>query len=229
MANCAECGEPLKEGAWVCGKCGTPVASTEPKSREASEGYSAYYKGSDETPPPELQATGSTQANKGGLSRGSWMIIGVGLAVVLAIFIAWFFFLRNGDASAFVGTWVPVDPTAKTFGALVIAKSGGGVTVTTVITNGQQVGPLKAHMNGNNLEFDFTPAGGTAEQKVAIQALKAFMGALIKELKFVLTHNPGDTLTLKAEGKPVVGATGPGLGQAIQLQRGALPTASPTP
>jgi hypothetical protein len=211
MANCAECGEPLKEGAWVCGKCGTPIASTEPKSREASEGYSAYYKGSDETPPPQLQATGSAQAGKSGLSRGSWMIIGVGIAVVLAIFIAWFFFLRSGDASAYVGT------------------SGGGVTVTMTDEKGQRVGPLKAHMSGGNLEFDLTPAGGSAQDKAAIEVMKALLGAFIKDLKFVAIHNSSnDTLTLKTEGKPIAGGTASGLG-SVQFKRGTAVAASPTP
>jgi uncharacterized membrane protein YvbJ len=93
MANCTKCGEPLKEDAWVCGKCGAQVALAQPKPRDESQGYSAYYSGSDVTPPPELKATGSAQATKGGLSRGSWIIVGVGLAIVLAIFVAWFFFL----------------------------------------------------------------------------------------------------------------------------------------
>jgi hypothetical protein len=227
MASCAECGEPVNEGAWTCGKCGAPIVSTQPKPREESQGFSAYYKGPDETPPPELQATGSAQAGKSGLSRGSWMIIGVGIAVVLAIFVAWFFFLRNGDANAYVGTWIPVDGSG---GLLVIAKSGGGGAVTMTDEKGQKVGPLKAHMNGGNLEFDLTPAGGNAQDKAAIEVMKALLGAFIKDLKFVAIHNSSnDTLSLKTEGKPIAGGTSTGLNQTVQFKRAGAVAASPTP
>jgi hypothetical protein len=226
MANCAECGEPLKEGAWTCGKCGAPIASTQPKPRDESVGFSAYYKGPDETPPPELKATGSAQAAKSGLSRGSWMIVGVGMAIVLAIFV-WFFFLRSGDASAYVGTWMPTDGST---GSLVIAKSGSGVTVTMTDEKGQKVGPLKAQMNGGNLEFDFTPAGGSAQDKAAIEVMKALLGAFIKDLKIVAIHNSSnDTLSVKTEGKPIAGGTSTGLGQTTQFKRAGAVAASPTP
>ena len=181
MANCTKCGEPLKEDAWVCGKCGAPVALTQPKPRDKPQGYSAYYSGSAPTPPPELKATGSAQATKGGLSRSRKppiIAIAAGLASVLAVVAVALVLIapwhNNGETDVFEGTWKGDD------GMLVLDKQGSGFIVQqatdTANDHSSFMMPAKATYKDGQLILDWSAALPPAWAAIAMKMTVALDG-----------------------------------------------------
>jgi len=210
MATCSNCSADVRDGAWVCGLCGAAMPR-----QSAPAGASGYADGALATS-PSVDAYTATLAMApsapaaapatSGTSSAVKIAIAVGVVAVLAIVVVWFLFLQTGDASKFVGTWVPSAGSSGTsasssIGRIVIAKSGSGATITLFDEKGQPTGPFKAKMNGSKLETGLEYAGNDSTEKMKADLMKAVFGAFIKDFKLVFTAQSQSTLLVEFGGK----------------------------
>ena len=235
MAICASCGKEIRDDIWTCGFCGAPVAQTPSQdegdgeeSAYGTEGYSPYasqaaassaygagsYGGVEPgaagfgTAPEGMTAYGTPMpqakpAKSGGLSQTTKLVL-VGAAVAMVAIVAvWFFVLRGGGGDEFVGTWNAVKSDE---GSLVIEHGDDGIQVTMVGADKQRVGPLKTDLNGDALEIKLEAVGDDAQQKAAVEMVRALFEATIEDFKMTLrVRGADDHLMMTVTGKSKVG------------------------
>jgi hypothetical protein len=102
---------------------------------------------------------------------------------MVAIVAVWFFVLRGGGGDEFVGTWNAVRSDE---GSLVIEHGDDGIQVTMVGADKQRVGPLKTDLNGDALEIKLEAVGDDAQQKAAVEMVRALFEATIEDFKMTL-------------------------------------------
>lgn len=198
MAACASCGEPLRDGVWICGACGAPVAAGGPA---APDPYAEASVSSLPAAPPSAATHGLTDLTK-------LVLIG-GLVAVLAIAGVWFFLLRGAADTYFVGTWNSTN--GEQFR---IDRVGGSQHLFLIGPNGQSVGPFKTAVKGEVLQTTLEPAGGSSQEKATANLWHAAMlnGSISFEFR---RGDDGDHATLW-----VTGLTGtPSAKQAASLTR----------
>ena len=203
MTCCPSCGKEIKEGDWVCGHCGAPVAGAtgggppaQSHGAMASDPY-GYAPGFEPQPAPA--GTAAAPAGGQGMSRTLLTVLVIAGVALIAVVAIWFFVLR-GNSSPFDGTW---NASATSMGAVKISGSGGGFKVT--ITGQDASGSTKsttvpAHMDGSDLVVtvdDFIKASG--DQAKAAQ-LKAAFETLIKDFRLVFTLQDATHLKFAVEG-----------------------------
>jgi hypothetical protein len=235
MAVCATCGKEIRDDVWTCGFCGAPVAAA-PHDGDASaadsaygdEGYNPYasqaaassaygaasYGGVEPGPAGfggaaegmTAYGTPMPQAAKpksGGLSGTTKLILAAAGVAVIAIVAVWFFVLRGGGGDQFVGTWTAVQ---RGGGTLVVERGDDGLQVTLVGGDKEQIGPLKTDLSGDELEIKLETTGDSAEQKAAVEMVKALFEATIEDFTMVLRVRGADGhLLLTVSGKPKLG------------------------
>jgi hypothetical protein len=198
MATCPSCGKEIKEGDWVCGRCGAPVAgATEggPAPQGAPDPY-GYAPGFESQP----AASGTTAASgRQGMSRTLLTVLVLAGVAVVAVVAVWFFVLR-GNSSPFDGTW---NANGATTGAITISGSGSGFKLrfaSTDASGAKKSAVVPAHMDGADLVVtvdDFVKA--TGDQERATQ-LKAAFETLIKDFRLVFTLQDATHLKFTVEG-----------------------------
>ena len=199
MATCPSCGKEIKEGDWVCGRSGAPVAgATEggPAPQGAPDPY-GYAPGFE----PQPAASGATPAPTGGqgISRTLLTVLVLAGVAVVAVVAVWFFVLRS-NGSPFDGTW---NASSASMGTIVISGSGDSfkVKVTSTDASGNKKSTVvPAHMDGADLVItvdDFLKASG--DQEKAAQ-LKAAFETLIKDFRLVFTLQDATHLKFAVEG-----------------------------
>jgi len=236
MAICNNCGKEIRDDVWTCGFCGAPVAQSPSEdagggeeSAYGTEGYSPYasqaaassaygaasYGGVEPgaagfgsategmtaygTPMPQTKP-----AKAGGLSQATKLVL-VGAAVALvAIAAVWFFVLRGGGGGdEFIGTWTAVKSDE---GSLVIEHGDDGIEVTMVGADKQRVGPLKTELDGEALEIKLEAVGDDAQQKAAVDMVRAVFEAAVEDFKMVLrVRGANGRLVMTVTGKSKVG------------------------
>jgi hypothetical protein len=217
MGVCDNCNSEVRDGAWVCGTCGTPVTAAAPIA--ASDTTNPYVFSAQAQAEPQYQAqpsptvmaagagTASTGAPRTGLSRLTVWVIVAAVAAVAALAL-WFAFFNNGDGSAFLGTWEPVASVngaaaglVADGGRLVVSRSSGEITVTAIDGKGQSIGPLKTDLKRGKLEFTLEYAGTDKQEELKTQLAQAFVGVLVKDFRATLSEGPADTVLLSYSGK----------------------------
>ena len=198
MATCPSCGKEIKEGDWVCGRCGAPVAgATEggPAPQGAPDPY-GYAPGFE----PQPAASGTAAAAEGqGMSRTLLTVLVLAGVAVVAVVAVWFFVLR-GNSSPFDGTW---NANGSTTGAITISGSGNDFKLrfaSTDASGAKKSAVVPAHMDGADLVVtvdDFVKASG--DQERAAQ-LKAAFETLIKDFRLVFTLQDATHLKFTVEG-----------------------------
>jgi hypothetical protein len=201
MATCPSCGTEIKEGDWVCGRCGAPVAGATgdgPPAQShgaiASDPY-GYAPGFE----PQPAAAGAAAPAGKGMSRTLLTVLVLAGVALIAVVAIWFFFLR-GNSSPFDGTW---NASATSMGA--IAISGSGHDFKIKITGKDASGETKstvvpAHMEGADLVVtvdDFIKATG---DKARAAQLKAAFETLIKDFRLVFSLQDATHLKFSVEG-----------------------------
>ena len=197
MATCPSCGKDIKEGDWVCGRCGAPVAGATdggPTPQGAPDPY-GYAPGFE----PQPAAAGTAPAGGQGMSRTLLTVLVLAGVAVVAVVAVWFFFLRGGS-SPFDGTW---NANGSTTGAITI--SGSGDDFKLKFTGNDASGNTKstvvpAHMDGADLVVtvdDFIKASG---DKTRAAQLKAAFELLIKDFRLVFTLQDATHLKFTVEG-----------------------------
>jgi hypothetical protein len=231
MGLCPGCGKSIRDDIWVCGYCGElvagngaangagPCAATAAYSGTASMGAPAgggsasagYPDGGPGAPAPAPLPTSSTSSRTSSGSHAVLLASVLGVIAVVAIVAVWFFVLRGGggDFSAYVGEWQLTVPGSTAGLSMAIQDGDGnpqmmmGSTATYAgQTAAQAVGPYKMELEDGNLitRLEATKDAGE-EQKVAAEAARAALGAVVDDFKMVFA--PGgtpDTLSLTMEG-----------------------------
>lgn len=198
MATCPSCGKEIKEGDWVCGRCGAPVAgATEdgPAPQGAPDPY-GYAPGFE--PQPAAAGTAAA-AGRQGMSRTLLTVLVLAGVAVVAVVAVWFFVLR-GNSSPFDGTW---NANGATTGAITISGSGDDFKLkfdSTDASGAKKSAVVPAHMDGADLVVtvdDFIKASGDQEQAAK---LKAAFELLIKDFRLVFTLQDATHLKFTVEG-----------------------------
>ena len=199
MATCPSCGKEIKEGDWVCGRCGAPVAAAT-GGGPAPQGVSDPYVPAPEFEPrPSAAGSAAVPADRQGMSRTLLTVLVLAGVALLAVIVVWFFFLR-GNSSAFDGTW---NASTTSIGAVKISGSGDGfkVTITGQDASGQTKSTtVPAHMDGADLVVtvdDFIKASG---DKAKAAQLKAAFETLIKDFRLVFSLQDATHLKFSVEG-----------------------------
>lgn len=237
MAFCENCSSEVRDGAWVCGRCGAPMRPATADAPIAASDTTNPYVFSAQAQaepvyqpphPPSVPAlsrpTAAASGTIMGLSKLTFAIV-LAAVVVVGCLAAWFVFFNNGDGSKFVGTWAPVTSVSSASagiiddgGRLVVSRSGGDFTVSTIDGKGQSIGPLKASLKRGKLEFGLEYAGTDEKERLKLQLVKAFVGMLVKDFHATLSAGQDGTLYLRYSGetKSDVVKSGP---DSIQLRR----------
>jgi hypothetical protein len=215
MAVCDNCNSEVSDGAWACGRCGTPLTAQAPIA--ASDTTNPYVFSAQAQAEPQYQpqpsatvrtATGSSAGARTKSSGLSGLTLWVIVAAVVAIgaLALWFLFFNNGDARKFVGTWTPVASVSGAAlladgGRLEVSRADGKLTVTAIDGKGQSIGPLKASLKRGKLEFGLEYAGDDQQEKLKTQLVSAFLGVLVKDFHATLSAGPAGTVYLNYSGK----------------------------
>jgi len=198
MATCPSCGTQTKEGDWVCGHCGAPVAGVaegDPAPQGAQDPY-GYAPGFEPRP---AAAGDATPASGHGISRTLLTVLVLAGVAVIAIIAVWFFFLRGGS-SPFDGTW---NASGSSTGAITISGSGSDFKLRfagTDASGAKKSTVVPAHMDGADLVVtvdDFIKASGDQAQTAR---LKAAFELLIKDFRLVFTLQDPTHLKFTVEG-----------------------------
>lgn len=197
MATCPSCGKEIKEGDWVCGRCGAPVAGATgggpaPQGAQDPYGYAPGFE-------PQPAAAGAAAAGRQGMSRTLLTVLALAGVALVAVVAVWFFVLR-GNSSPFDGTW---NANGSTTGAITISGSGGDFKLK--FTGNDASGNTKstvvpAQMDGADLVVtvdDFVKASGDQERAAR---LKAAFELLIKDFRLVFTLQDATHLKFTVEG-----------------------------
>jgi hypothetical protein len=222
MATCPSCGNEIKQGDWVCGHCGAPVAGATvdaPAARTQGAiapdpyGYAPGYE-----PQPAAAGAGQASASGQGMSRTLLTVLVLAAVAVVAVIAVWFFFLR-GNSSPFDGTW---NASSSSMGAIVISGSGDDFKVKitgTDASGAKKSTAVPAHLDGADLVItvdDFVKASG---DKAQVAQVKAAFEALIKDFRLVFTLQDKTHLKFTVEGT-VAGGQSPNPAQrSIVLTR----------
>jgi hypothetical protein len=160
----------------------------------ATEGMTAYG-----TPMPQAKP-----AKSGGLSSTMKLVLAIAAVAVVAIVAVWFLVLRGqGGGDQFVGTWTAVSSDQ---GSLVVKRGDDGLVVTMVGTDKQSVGPLKTDLDGQALEIKLEAVGDDAQQKAAVDMVRALFEATVEDFKMILRVRDADGhLLMNVSGKSKVG------------------------
>jgi len=235
MAFCESCNTEVRDGAWVCGHCGAPM-NTEQKAIAASDTTNPYVFSAQAQAEPAYQSqpSSSVRASVGPATAASDKIMGLSkltFAVIVAAIVVigglavWYVFFSNGNGSKFVGTWAPAGSVSAASGGLVgengrlvVSRSGGDLTVTAIEGKGQSIGPLKAAMKRDKLEFGLEYAGTDQQEQLKTKLVSAFMGMLVKDFRATLSAGPADTIYLSYSGKATSGLLKSET-NAVQLRR----------
>ena len=194
MATCPSCGKEIKEGDWVCGHCGAPVAGVTEGGPGAADPY-GYAPGFE----PRPEAAGTAPAARQGVSHTLLTVLVLAGVAIVAVVAVWFFVLR-GNSSPFDGTW---NASSASMGTILISGSGDEfkVKITGADASGTQKSTeVPAHLDGADLVItvdDFVKASG--DQERAAQ-LKAAFEALIKDFRLVFTLQDETHLKFTVEG-----------------------------
>jgi hypothetical protein len=234
MAFCENCNSEVSDGAWVCGRCGAPITrvdtpiaasdTTNPYVFSAQAQAEPAYQPARPVPPAAAKATPAPSGTILGLSRLTFAIL-VAAIVVVGCLALWYVFFSNGDGSRFLGTWAPVGSVGGAGagivgdgGRLIVSRSGGDYTVTTVDGKGQSAGPIKASLKRGKLEFGLEYAGTDQKERLKLQVVKAFVDMLVKDFHATLTARSDGTVYLSYSGELKNGVTQNGP-TSVQLRR----------
>ena len=210
MATCRECGREIRDDAWACGLCGALVAAggasqtpADPTAPADAGGLPAAGDACLQYPSPIAPASG-VAVSAGAVSparppRLLWIVVGVGVAAVVAIVMVWFFALQGTAGGGFVGTWQDSGATR-----VIIGTSGSGYVLTMSDDKGKTVGPFATQMQDGNLTTRLEAAAGSSDQQQAATAMfKAVLGSIYQDFTMVFDYRAGDdTLLLSVEGVP---------------------------
>jgi hypothetical protein len=199
MATCPSCGKEIKQGDWVCGYCGAPVAGVgegggAPQGVQDPYGYAPGFE-----PQPAAAAAVPAPTGAQGMSRTLLTVLVLAGVAVVAVVAVWFFVLR-GNSSPFDGTW---NANGSTTGAITISGSGDDFKLRFASTDAsgeKKTAVVPAHLDGADLVVtvdDFIKAGG--DQERAAQ-LKAAFETLIKDFRLVFTLQDATHLKFTVEG-----------------------------
>ncbi len=87
-----------------------------------------------------------------------------------------------------------------------IEHGDDGIQVTMVGADKQRVGPLKTDLNGDALEIKLEAVGDDAQQKAAVEMVRALFEATIEDFKMTLRVRGADGhLVMTVTGKSKVG------------------------
>jgi hypothetical protein len=198
MATCPSCGKEIKEGDWVCGHCGAPVAGVSeggpaPQSAPDPYGYAPGFE------PQPAAAGAAAPAGRQSMSRTLLTVLVLAGVAVVAVVAVWFFFLRGGS-SPFDGTW---NQSGSTSGAITISGSGNDFKLKFASTDAsgeKKSAVVPAHLDGADLVVtvdDFIKASGDQAQAAK---LKAAFEVLIKDFRLVFTLQDKTHLKFTVEG-----------------------------
>jgi len=199
MATCPSCGKEIKEGDWVCGHCGAPVAGVaagDPAPQGAQDPY-GYAPGFE--PQPAAAPAAPAPAGGQGMSRTLLTVLVLAGVAVVAVVAVWFFVLR-GNSSPFDGTW---NTGSSNMGTIAISGSGDAfkIKITGADASGAQKSTeVPAHMDGADLVVtvdDFVKASGDKEKAAQ---LKAAFETLIKDFRLVFSLQDETHLKFTVEG-----------------------------
>jgi hypothetical protein len=150
------------------------------------------------TPMPQ-----AAPAKSAGLSRTMKLVLVFAGVAVIAIVAIWFFVLRGGGGDQFIGTWTAVKTGG---GGLVIEHGGGGLQVTMIGADKSRVGPLKKHLDGDELEIKLEAVGGDDADKAAVDTVRALFEATVEDFKMVLRLRGADShLLMNVFGRSKIG------------------------
>ena len=235
MAFCENCSSEVRDGAWVCGRCGAPMKADE-RPIAASDTTNPYVFSERAQAEPAYQAPQSYSAPSTatpargsagtimGVSTLTFTVIAVAVAAVAALAL-WFVFFNNGNGSKFLGTWEPVASVGRNSagiisdgGRLVVANANGHYTVTAIDAKGQSIGPLKASLKHGKLEFGLEYAGNDQTQQIKLQLVKTFVGMLVKDFHATMSAGGAGAVYLSYSGKVQNGQLKSGT-NSVQLRR----------
>jgi hypothetical protein len=199
MATCPSCGKEIKEGDWVCGHCGAPVAAATGGGPAPQGVNDPYVPAPESEPRPSAAGSAAVPADRQGMSRTLLTVLVLAGVALIAVVAVWFFVLR-GNSSPFDGTW---NASTTSVGAVKISGSGDGfkVTITGQDASGQTKSTtVPAHMDGADLVVtvdDFIKASG---DKAKAAQLKAAFETLIKDFRLVFVLQDATHLKFSIEG-----------------------------
>jgi len=214
MGTCPHCGKELREGAWVCGFCGEPLAQG---GAAAEDGQAAppatSVVGRDGLEYSTVAAPRVTAAPSPRTSRLLWLVVGAGMLAVLAVVLVWLFVLRDTGHGPFTGTWtVPGNDVVR-----LKIEDQSGYQLTFTDGEGRDIGPFMATLNGTRLESKLLLKGGGGAEGLAGQFFQSVLSSTLGDFTIVFT--PGqrdDRLVMSVEGAsvPQTAANAP-----VELQR----------
>ncbi len=235
MAFCENCSSEVRDGAWVCGRCGAPM-KTDERPIAASDTTNPYVFSERAQAEPAYQAPQSyampsaatpARGSAGtimGVSKLTFTVITVAVVAVAALAL-WFVFFNNGNGSKYLGTWEPVASVGANGagivgdgGRIVVANADGHFTVTAIDAKGQSLGPLKASLKHGKLDFGLEYAGGDQTQQLKLQLVKTFVGLLVKDFHATMSAGAAGAVYLSYSGKLASGQL-KGSTNAVQLRR----------
>jgi hypothetical protein len=142
-------------------------------------------------------------AKSAGLSQSMKLVLVFAGVAVIAIVAIWFFVLRGGGGDQFIGTWTAVKNGE---GGLVIERGDDGLQVSLIGADESRVGPLKTHLDGDELEIKLEAVGGGDSDKAAVDMVRALFEATVEDFKMVLRFRGADTrLLMYVSGKSKIG------------------------
>ncbi len=193
MAICANCGKEIRDDVWTCGFCGATVA------QPAAAGPGAPGGAAHGTTPYGTPVPQSAPTSSGGLSQVTKLALVGAVVAVVAIVAVWFFVLRGQGGEQFVGTWTAVENGQ---GGLVVERGDDGLQVVLLGGGQERVGPLKCELDGDDLEIKLEAAGGSADDKAAVDVVRALFQATVEDFRMVLSVRDADgRLLLTVSGK----------------------------
>lgn len=129
-------------------------------------------------------------APSGGLSTATKAVLAAAAVAVVAIVALWFFVVRGqGGGEQFVGTWTAVKNGQ---GGLVVERGGDGLQASLIGSDQERVGPLRCDLDGDELEIKLEAAGGSDEEKAAVEVARALFEATVEDFRMVLNVRDAD-------------------------------------
>jgi hypothetical protein len=154
--------------------------------------------------PPQTAAVAAAPT---GISQLTKLVMILGVVVIVAIAGLWFFWLRDASGGGpFAGTWKSSVSATK----VSITRSGAEYSLYTFDNAGKKSGPFTMTANGESLECNLTPLGGSANEQAATEFARSMLGSMtgISDFKFVFTPGDKDGVLVASFGGTATNAQG---------------------